>query len=279
MRFTLRARNYRDVFLHFLIIVATVVIIIMGFFYVYLPWYTNHGETVTVPDLSGMKHAELEDYLSERDLTYIVSDSVFEVGRTPLTVKSQYPTSGNQVKQGRRIYITLYALNPPKVKMPNLINRSVLNAEGELKSYGLVLGELRYVPDLQENAVLKQFFNGKEITEGAEVPKGSRIDLEVGDGLGQQELEVPDLAGMPQDEAELLLSGSNLQVGTVIYEKNPSVPEGSIIRQKPSAKSKIRVGDVVDLWISGEEPAAESEAVDEGGGGPENEKVDGEAKE
>jgi beta-lactam-binding protein with PASTA domain len=42
-----------------------------------------------------------------------------------------------------------------------------------------------------------------------------------------------------------------LQKGTVIEEKKDGVPFQTVLRQKPEAKTKIREGDIVDLWISG----------------------------
>jgi beta-lactam-binding protein with PASTA domain len=146
--------------------------------------------------------------------------------------------------------------------MPNLLNRSLINAQGELESYGLLLGKIEYVPDLQQNAVLKQRVNGRDVAEGAEVPKGSRIDLVVGDGLGNQEFEVPNLIGKPQEEASLLLSGSGLQVGSVIFEEHADTTQGLVIKQKPAAGTKIRVGDVVDIWVIGTDPAKSAPAVD-----------------
>jgi beta-lactam-binding protein with PASTA domain len=140
------------------------------------------------------------------------------------------------------------------VKMPKLLNRSLLNAQRELESYGLLVGNISIVPDLQQNAVLKQLLNGVEVNEGQLIPKGSKIDLVVGDGLGKQEFEVPDLTGKPLDEAELLLQGSNLQVGIIIYQEAEDKEAGTVLRQKPNAGNKIRVGDVIDLWVVGKEP-------------------------
>ena len=253
-KFTLKAESMRDVLLHLLIILLVSVLIVLTFFYIYLPYTTNHGETITVPNIAGMKTADLDNFLGSKDLEYFISDSTYNAGAVPYTVVSQFPMPGDHVKQGRKIYITINSKNPPNVKMPDLKNRSLNNAQGELESYGLALGEIKYVPDLQQNSVLKQLFQGKEVPEGAPVPKGAKIDLVVGDGLGNQEFDVPDLVGKPQDEAELTLSGSGLQVGTITYESHPQKEQGLVLKQKPSAGNKIRVGDVVDLWVIGTDP-------------------------
>jgi beta-lactam-binding protein with PASTA domain len=118
-----------------------------------------------------------------------------------------------------------------------------------------LLGNIQYVPDIQQNAVLKQLVNNREIAAGTAIAKGTKVDLVVGDGYGNQEFDVPSLVGKPLDEASIVLQGSGLQIGVILYESNASVPEGSIIKQKPNAGNKIRVGDVVDVWVSGPDPA------------------------
>ena len=255
MAFSLTPRSRRDVWLHLGILLCLVGSGVLFFFYIYLPITTHHGEIVTVPNLVGMPITELEKYLDSRDLEYLVEDSTFNPDKPALTVLIQYPTTGQKVKVGRKIFITLNSRQPPLVKMPNLINRSVTNAEGELESYGLKKGEIKYVPDLQFNAVLKQTFKGAEIKEGTFLPKGSRIDLEVGNGLGNQEFDAPNLVGAQYDEAGFTLSGMDLKVGIVIYEKADGKQDGTVLRQRPEVGSKIRVGQQIDLWVAGPDPA------------------------
>lgn len=261
-KFSLKAETTRDVILHLIIIVLVSQIFVLAFFYGYLPWTTNHGQTISVPNVVGMKLNDLDDFLGSRDLQFVVSDSTYIPGAAPFTVFSQFPLNGALVKQGRKIYVTVISKNPPNVKMPDLSNRSLTNAQGELESYGLEMGEIKYVPDLQQNSVLRQLYKGKEVPEGSLVPKGAKIDLIVGDGLGNQEFDMPDLIGKPQDEAELTLTGSNLNIGIITYEPHPEREQGIILRQKPAAGNKIRVGDVVDLVVIGTDPSAQSGPTD-----------------
>jgi len=245
----------REILLHLLLIFGVGLLLILSFFYVYLPYTTHHGQTITVPNLVGKHMNELPDFLEVRELDFKIDDSSFVPNAAPFTVYQQYPLAGSQVKQFRKIYVSIYAKNPPSVIMPNLVNRSLINAQRELESFGLLLGNLQYVPDIQQNAVLKQQVNGLDIKAGVSIAKGTKIDLLVGDGYGIQEFEVPNLAGKPLDEATIVLQGSGLQIGVIIYEKNEDMPEGAIVKQKPSPGVKIRVGDVVDVWVSGNDPA------------------------
>jgi beta-lactam-binding protein with PASTA domain len=229
--------------------------ILLGFLFlkVYLPMYTNHGETVSVPDLSGYTFDESQGILEKAGLNYQVSpDSGFNMDEKPLAILKQIPPANEQVKGGRKIYLTLNARNAPIIKMPNLVNMPLKNVQEILANIGLERGELIYVPDIGANVVLEQRYRGVSISEGFEIPKGAKIDLVVGNGLGNQVLNVPSLVGMDEIDAEFLILGSGLRVGQKTYMKNDSLASGRVFRQSPPAESMVKTGDIIDLWISGE---------------------------
>ncbi len=241
----------KRILLHILIILGVLFTLLFLFFQVFLPNYTHHGETVTVPDLESFHYDELDEYLEERKLQYVITpDSGFVKEAPPLTVLKQTPRPGSKVKEDRKIYITLNAQNAPMVKMPNLVNSPLKNAQEVLANYGLVRGEIIYVPDIGINVVLDQKYRGRSIKEGFEISKGSKIDLVVGDGLGKQTLAIPNLVGMEESEAEFLIVGSGLRMGKVSYVTTDSVPKGTIVKQLPPSGIQAKTGELVDVWIS-----------------------------
>lgn len=240
-----------DVLIHLGIILSAILILFFGFFFVYLPWSTNHGEAILVPELKGLTLAEAKKALDDADLDYEVSDSQFVAGLKPLSIISNYPKSGAYVKSSRKIFLTVAAVSAPLVKLPNIIGRSSLSAQNQLLSSGLQFGGEEKVPALEENTILKVKLGGRELSPGDEIPKGSKIVFVVGDGYADQKIDVPNVVGMEQDEAEIKLTGLLLTVGQIILEPS-SAPAGSVIRQRPAAGSenKIRIGAPVDLWVS-----------------------------
>lgn len=246
-----------DLLKHLLVIGVATTVLVFGFFFVYLPLTTNHGETIVVPKITGMNQADLEDYLDERNLRFYVDDSSYNPGTRPFTVLNQDPAPGEKVKEDRKIYITVAMRNPPVIKMPKLTDGSVKNAQMILSSYDLVVGQIKLVPNIQQNAVLRQLVGGKEIVPGAAIAKGTKVDLEVGDGLGNQEFAVPNLLNMPADEATTLLVGQGLQLGEVFYQSaQDSETDGTVVKQRPTAApgATIRMGQLVDIWVAGEAP-------------------------
>lgn len=241
----------KRVLIHLAVILGLLFAVLFIFFQVYLPGYTNHVETVTVPDLENFSYHEIESYLEARDLRYeITPDSGFVADAEPLSVLKQNPRPGAKVKQDRKIYITLNAENAPLIKMPNLVNSPLKNAQEVLSNYGLLRGEIIYVPDIGQNVVLEQKFHGRSIQEGFEIPKGSQIDLVVGDGLGKQSLSIPNLIGMEEEEAEFLIVGSGLRMGRVNFVTTDTVPKGTIVKQLPPSGIEAKTGELVDVWVS-----------------------------
>lgn len=253
---------------HLALAILSAIILILGTFYVILPVMTNHGESMTVPNLEGILLEDLEEFLSERDLRYEVEkDSGYSPDFPPLAVLQQFPLPNDKVKENRKIYVTLNANQPPVVKIPSLIGRSLKNAQLELRSLGLALGDITYKPDFALNTVLAQYFQGKQIKEGMEIPKGSKIDFEVGDGLGNQTIAMLDLRELGLEEAEFVLRGYGLNLGEVYYKsegyietevKNEmgenvierrEVMQGKIYKQVPRANNSIKIGQSVDLWL------------------------------
>lgn len=227
--------------------------LLLGFLFlkIYLPIHTNHGESVSIPDLGGYAFVEGIKVLEESGLQYEVSvDSGFHIDKNPLEILKQVPAANTQVKTGRKVFLTLNAQNAPLLKMPNLVNTPLKNVQQILANMGLGRGEIIYVPDIGTNVVLEQLYQGIKIPEGFEVPKGAKIDLMVGDGLGNQVLSVPDLLGMDQVDAEFLILGSGLRIGEIKFMDTNTVTSGQVALQSPAAGTDVNTGEIINIWIS-----------------------------
>ena len=250
--------SWLDVTKHLAITIAVGIVITLSFFYIYLPVITNHGESITVPDLQGLSIDELQEFIVERDLRFEVVDSVYSSELPPLTVTRQFPKPGSKVKQKRKIFISLNSVNPPTTRMPDLLDKTLKNAELILKSYELVPGKILYKPDPFRN-VIDQLYNGEPIEPNTPLPKGSVIDLVRGDGHGIRLFEMPDLRGLPLSEANVIIRGNNLQPGLVFNDDSLEVNVSVVLRQSPRQGLTVRIGRSVDLWLG---DASELEPLD-----------------
>ncbi|WP_250238772.1 PASTA domain-containing protein [Cardinium endosymbiont of Oedothorax gibbosus] len=220
------------------------------FFYIVLPYITHQGKIVQVPDLTGVHLEGVDEKLSKAHLRYVITDNNgYSEQLPPFTVLQQFPAAGAWVKQNRKIYLTLNAENPPLVSMPNLIEGSIKQAKLLLQDKGLKLGKIKYVPDVTKFAVLEQWHNRHPIPPGKLIHKGSKIDLVVSGGLGNQIIEVPNVLAMPLEEAHLILLEQGMRIGVLHHVTNNHTTIGTVMRQKPAPGSKVPLGTAINLWV------------------------------
>ncbi len=209
--------------------------------------YTRHGSHIAVPDFKGVRMDELDDFASDHDVEFIINDSLYDYSMTKGTVAMQDPLPGTKVKKNRKIYLTVVALKPEKVSMPNLVDLTLRQATSMLETYGLRTGSLTYVPDIAHNAVLRQKYDGKDISAGTQIEKGSSIDLVLGKDQENTSTGVPDLYGKKRGEASELLQAASLNVGNEVF-LDGNDEHARVYKQQPGAKSSIQFGGSVDLW-------------------------------
>lgn len=248
--------------------ILVIILLISYFFYQFLPSYTNHKETITVPDLVGLSFDKVDEFVTNNDLRYEVEiDSGYSSEFPALTILKQYPKPGSKVKSNRKIFLNLNKTKPRQVEMPDLVEKSVKSAQMILESKGLRMGEIRYKPDFAQNSVLEQHLDGKEVPAGIKVYQGSKVDLVVGDGLGNRSQTVPGLVGMDYEDAEVAIIGSSLRIGSIISAKTDSAEVGTVVKQIPASGGSIRVGGEIDLWVEGYKEGEQTVDTDDGNGG------------
>ncbi|MBL3655586.1 PASTA domain-containing protein [Fulvivirga sediminis] len=250
-------KSLKDFLIHLVIVAILLLGGTLAFFYMYLPSYTNQGESITVPNLDGISMDEIDDFLTKRNLRYEVNDSTFSEDYPPLTIVKQYPKPGSKVKENRKIFISINRVSPPTVPVPDLVDRSLLNAEAVLKSNELKRGEIIYQPSQFHNLVLDMQMNGEKIEKEDRIPKGSVIDLIVGNGSGTSMFKAPNIVGSELEDATFVILGSNLKIGLIALEGDTTGMKAIVTKQEPFAGSQVNVGDEIDIWISPAETTVE----------------------
>lgn len=240
------------------------ILLIAGFFIYYgslviLRHYTHHGEALSVPDVTGLTLEEAGIVLTSHQLRWQLVDSVYVASVKPGAVVSQNPEPDFKVKENRNIFLTINAVMPEKVKMPDVVGVSLRQAKTLLESQGLSLGRMSYVPDIAVNNVLKQMYQGKDIMKGVEILKGSAIDLVLGQGLSDEKTSVPNLTGLTLKDAHDYLTKYSLNIGVIIYDSTVITSADSvkafIWQQKPVADvdALLQLGASVDIWLTADE--------------------------
>lgn len=237
----------------FLMLLLAVLIYVIFFFS--LDRMTSHGSQYNVPVMLGKKTEQAVKELKDQGYRVDV-DSSYDLKEPPGIVLSQMPDVGSFVKKGRTIFLTVNKKEAPLTPMPELTGLSYRSGLMVLKSNKLLIGDTTHVPDIADGAILEQSFNGKQIAAGESIPQGSKIDLVIGDGLGNVEFDVPDVIGMSYQEGIAVLNASGLQFidvwdppitdsGTaIIYYQSPEAQNGL------GETNQIQEGGFIDIKIS-----------------------------
>jgi len=244
----LKSKQFRN---NLLLIALTVFVLVMGIFWG-LSFYTRHGEGIPVPKLKGLQVEQAMDLLKEQGFDYKI-DSVYVLDKPPGAVIEQDPDPGTNVKENRTIYLTVVTRLAPPVDLPDLEPYTYREAVATLSNYGLKVGDTIYKADIARDRVLEVRFAGQPIKAGTKIPKGSRVDLVLGNGAGASEVDVPDLVNQDLDAAKFVIKNNGLTLGTITYQG--SITDSTtltVVAQSPmktDSLTKVSNGTRINLTV------------------------------
>ena len=154
--------------------------------FIVLKWLnitTNHGDFETVPDLKGKSVSVAAIELDENNLVMQVQDSAnYNPDYPKFSVIDQDPKAGAQVKEDRKIYITVNPSGYRKITVPDLTEQTFRQAKPTLEALGFKVGKLTYVDNIAKDLVLKMSFKGVDLKQGDKLAMTSSIDMVLGNG-------------------------------------------------------------------------------------------------
>ncbi len=230
----------------------------------WLKCYTNHGESLQVPNFVGMGYREATQKALGRDFEVVVNDSIYVPGKPAGQVLAQNPLPESQVKESRTIYFTVAKNNPDIIKMPAIVGSDDYDLYSrKCARLGLKPRVLARIadPKLSPNTIVAVLFQGDTITEqiryGYRVEMGATIDFIVSEQVNLT-VEIPDCVCQTYDAARFLISSSNLSVGAVISDGTVTDQLSAYVwRQTPQhdPEGTMRVGEQINLYLTQEMPA------------------------
>jgi beta-lactam-binding protein with PASTA domain len=246
----LKTRNF---YINLGIALATVIVVLIAAFYS-LSYYTRHGTGVPVPNLIGMQSDKAIALLDAQGFHEPHIDSVYVLDKAPGTVILQDPDPGTNVKENRAIYFTIIKSQAPPVSLPDLTQDTYRTAVANISNYGLKVGDTIYRADIARDRVLEVRYAGQVLKPGSRIPKGSTIDLVLGDGKGASEVEVPEVVNLELDEAKFAIKNSGLVIGTITYQGTVTdSTKVTVIGQSPmksDSTSKVSIGTHINLTVT-----------------------------
>jgi len=251
----------------FLIIIGIFIVIFVITQYS-LKKFTRHGQSLIVPDFTGMGMIQAKETAEAYSLQLEIIDSIFLPNKPRGSVFKQIPEAGEKVKTNRRILITINSVLPRKAKAPSLVGFSLRQAKAELASQNFQLGKLTYVYDIATNNVLAQYYNGQMLVPGTPIEVQSTIELLLGVNPEYDITFVPRVSGFTLDMAKDIITDHSLNVGKIVFDASVQTAADSlsaiVVRQSPEAsESMVRnMGDEVTLYLSHQAPESDAKRED-----------------
>ncbi|HHY05436.1 MAG TPA: Stk1 family PASTA domain-containing Ser/Thr kinase [Clostridia bacterium] len=142
------------------------------------------------------------------------------------------------------MYLSAKVLAKSEVAVPDLTNKTIVEAERELAEKGLILkqGQTINHPTIKEDFIISQIPKAKEI-----VKKNEEIEVTI--SKGPLMVDVPNVINNTLTEAEIALSNQGL-LSDPFYVYHNQIKENYVIRQEPEANQSVAQESVVKLIVS-----------------------------
>src|SRR5829696_4774463 len=202
-------------------------------------WQAGNAPQIGVPDLVGMSLDGAREKVGG-DFEVEVAKSVS--GERPVdTILGQSPSTG-KAEKGSTISVNVVGTRVSDV--PDVVGSGLAEAEQALKAAGFqVEVDERESSFADQNRVM-----GQDPSGGTRAEVGSGVTITV--GTGPSSVPIPRLYGKTPAQAESVLQGAGLRLGTQSRDYNSDVAEGSIFFQDPSGGEDVEPGTAVGITVS-----------------------------
>lgn len=203
-------------------------------------------EAVSVPNVVGLSQADAKSQIEAAGLEWelnpekVASDTVEKD-----SVASTDPAGGTQAEKGSTVRVTISS-GPDSVTLPdNLVGMSPDEARQAVEALGLKweVNSSKVASDTVAEGKVAQ----TNPSPGSKVKAGQTITAYLSSGSDQ--VEVPDLVGMSQDQARSALKAVGLELGNVTTVDSDK-DKDRIVSQDPETGSKVKKGTTIAVSIS-----------------------------
>ncbi len=215
--------------------------------------HTQNQDTIKVPNFIGLDISSAEKLAESKGITIEEAED-YNDDFDKDTVFYQSVKKGKRIGKNETLKIKV-SKGKNVIDMPNLIDKSLLDATDMIKENGLLLVDTQYVPsDKEVGTVISQSINA-----GVKVSPNTEISITVSEGSGTKPVLVPDVENMEFEKAKELLEDSGLIV-TKEESFSSTIDEGNVILQGIEGGTEVTEGTEIVLTVSkGTDPEVDAE--------------------
>ena len=205
---------------------------------------TEDEEQVTVPNLLGKTVEEAEEELKDTGLGLVKAGEKASDEYPAGQIMEQSVAAGEQVGKHTTIEYTL-STGSAALTVPNVINQPQATAEAQILDMGLQTTiENNYSADVPAGNVISV---SPEV--GTAVNAGDTITLVVSLGASDEEVTVPSVGGIPEEDAKATLENLGLTV-TVETGSSDRVGEGEVYDQSIASGTTVNAGASITIYVN-----------------------------
>ena len=213
-----------------IVFIAFLLIVILLFDKIIMPWYTGRGKEFELVNVKKMQFKKARRKLNSAGLYVEIIDSALVRNLPPGVIWKQIPEPGTRIKEGRVVQLVI-TKSRKEIKMPRLVGKSFKAAKMEMERRGIetdinLLVSRTYSNQKPEGVVIEQ-----SIAEGIEIRPTQPIHIVVSKGAPGNIYEVPDLIGRSLKDAREQLRKSGLQLGEIEYVKSEDLTPRTVVKQ------------------------------------------------
>jgi serine/threonine-protein kinase len=207
-------------------------------------WWLGAGRYTTVPRVTGLTAQAAEAALQEQGLEVTYGNERFSEIVKAGEVISSDPDQGSQIDAGGTVTLIL-SKGPERYDVPGVVGETLADAKSAIKQRHLRVGDVdhKYSTSMKAGHVISAQPNG-----GTSVRPDTEVDLVVSRGLPP--VEVPNLVGQSESDAQAALSDKNLTYQKVDEKHSSHYANGEVISLSPAAGSSLAQGSTVSVVVS-----------------------------
>ncbi len=242
-----KSRNNKfEKILHISLGTIGIILLLVVFSYIitYSTLQKNKPEDIILPNFKGLSIEEAKDKAENMGITIKVSAEKFDIEIEKGKIISQDPTyqPNFRIKEGATVDV-IVSKGQEIVTVTKLVGKTKDKVMKELKELGLnAIFEEEYNDDIEKGIVIEQ-----SIAEGEEVLAGSDITVKVSSGIEQ--VEVPDLTGLTEEEAKEEIIKANL-IWKSTKKTNDTSKDKGVVGQSISANAIVDKGTEISIIIN-----------------------------
>lgn len=201
-------------------------------------------DTVEMIAVAGMSAAEAQNQLKKLGLVTELSYVESEAYEQNIVISSDI-TPGTRIPTGTTVTLTVSSGKEGR-EVPNVVGLSDKDAVKQLEAQGFSVNRTEsYSSSVEKGNVISQSPEG-----GQKAPAGSVITVNVSLGKEDSKVRVPNLMGIPEDEAVAKLIEAGLAVGGTGAINSDEYEEGLVCYQSYSYGSYVDPGTTVEIKVS-----------------------------